>query len=91
MTNFPRAAIVSTAYAVPPKIRHNDDPIFDYIKDHDPTHGKLFYGYKERRVLDDKEKIEPYIVHAAQSALQEANIAPADVDLLLGYVSIGQY
>jgi 3-oxoacyl-[acyl-carrier-protein] synthase-3 len=91
MATLQRASILSSAYAVPPKIRTNDDPIFDYVKKNVPDHDKLFYGYKERRVLEPKEQIEPYMVAAAQTALDEAGLAPSDVDVLLGYVSIGQY
>lgn len=91
MTNLPRAAILGAAYAVPPKVRTNEDPIFEYVKDHVPDYKALFYGYEERRVLEDDERIEEYTIQAAKEALEKANIAPSDVDLLLGYVSIGQY
>ncbi|HEX3867234.1 MAG TPA: hypothetical protein VHV78_10790 [Gemmatimonadaceae bacterium] len=91
MSAATRAAIVSTAYAVPPTVRTNDDPIFDYIKENDPTHGQLFFGYKERRVLDDGERIEAYMVQAAQTAIAQANLAPGDIDLLLGFTSLSEY
>jgi 3-oxoacyl-[acyl-carrier-protein] synthase III len=91
MSILSRAAIVGTGYAVPAKVRHNDDPIFDYITKNDPTHGKLFFGYVERRVLDDGECIETYMVQAAQAALADAKLMPADIDMLLGYTSIAPY
>ncbi|MEP6766211.1 MAG: hypothetical protein ABJB66_18005 [Gemmatimonadaceae bacterium] len=86
-----RVAIVGTGYAMPEAIRTNDDPMFDYIKAHDPTHGKLFYGYVDRRVLGKHEFIEPYMIDAARAAMAEANVGPADIDLLLGFTSISAY
>jgi 3-oxoacyl-[acyl-carrier-protein] synthase III len=76
---------------MPPAVRMNDDPIFDYIKANDPTHGQLFFGYEERRVLGPGETIEPYMVQAAQAALAQAGLGVADVDLLLGFTSIAAY
>ena len=86
-----RAAITGTGYSMPPKVRKNDDPIFDYIKANDPTHGQLFFGYKDRQVLATGESINPYMVQAAQAALADASVAPADVDLLMGFTSISEY
>ncbi len=91
MTAIRRAAIVGTGYAMPSAIRTNDDPMFDYIKANDPTHGKLFFGYVERRVLSANEGIESYMIQAAQSALAAANLTAADVDVLMGFTSISAY
>ncbi len=91
MSPMPRAAVVGTGYAVPPTVRTNDDPIFDYIHAHDPTHGKLFFGYENRRVLAPAEPIEPYMIQAAHAALSSAGLVAADIDLLLGFTSISPY
>jgi 3-oxoacyl-[acyl-carrier-protein] synthase III len=91
MTDLPRAAIGGTGYAMPPTVRTNVDPIFDYIKKNVPTHGQLLFGYEERRVLGPGETIEPYMVQAAQQAMSAAGVAAADIDLLLGFTSIAAY
>ena len=51
MNEPPRVALAGVGYAVPPGIRTNDDPIFDWLKAHQTAGQDLFQGYKERRVL----------------------------------------
>ena len=50
MIRPPRVALTGVGYAVPPSIRTNDDPIFDWLKAHQTAGQDLFQGYKERRV-----------------------------------------
>ena len=48
--------IVGTGYAVPSKIRTNDDPIFQWLKNNPPRQSP-FKGYVERRVLKRGEDL----------------------------------
>jgi 3-oxoacyl-[acyl-carrier-protein] synthase III len=84
-------AIIGVGYAVPPNIRTNDDPIFDWIKKHQPHGTDLFKGYKERHVLSDGEKIMDYLVPAAEKAIDASGVARDEIDLLLGDVSVSEY
>jgi len=84
-------AIVATGSAVPATIRQNDDPIFDYLHQYPPPNQDLFEGYVERRVLAPEEKLTDLMVEAARAALQKAALAPADIDLLIGYASISTW
>ena len=84
-------AIVGTGFAVPANIRTNDDPIFDWLKKHNPHGMDLFKGYKYRRVLSREENLDTIMVPAALRAMEHAKIGPADVDLLIGYGSVSPY
>jgi 3-oxoacyl-[acyl-carrier-protein] synthase-3 len=86
-----RVGIVGRGYALPPTIRTNDDPIFDWLKKNDPGYEQLFYGYGTRHVLKPEESIVTYMQSAAQSALDMAKLNAGDVDLLLGFVSVSDY
>ena len=86
-----RPTIVGAGWAVPANIRTNDDPIFDWIKKHNPDGSKLFTGYKERRVLADGEGLDTLLVPAAMRALERAGMGPGDVDLLLGTGSVSRF
>ena len=86
-----RVGIVGRGYALPPTIRTNDDPIFDWLKEKDPNYAQLFYGYGTRHVLKPGESIVTYMQKAADDALAMAKLAPDDVDLLLGFVSVSDY
>jgi 3-oxoacyl-[acyl-carrier-protein] synthase-3 len=81
-------ALIGTGFAVPAQVRLNTDPILAKLYKEDP---KLFTGYKERRVLGPGETLTSLMVEAASNALAAARLAPADVDLLLGYGSVAQY
>ena len=87
-TTQPR--ITGTGWAVPKKIRLNNDPIFDNLKKKFPAEA-LFKGYNTRHVLDDGEDLMTIMVPAAKMALQKAGIGPQDVDLLIGQGSISDY
>ncbi|OLY94577.1 3-oxoacyl-[acyl-carrier-protein] synthase III [Cnuella takakiae] len=82
--------IIGTGWAVPAGIRYNDDPIFDWLKQHNPD-PKLFDGYKERHVLGDGEDLIDIMLPAAQMALQKAGKQAADIDILLGLGSVSTY
>ena len=85
----PVPRILGVGYAVPPDIRTNDDPIFDWIKQHQPPGTNLFQGYLQRRVLTGN--LLSIMVPAALGAIADAGIRPADVDMLLGDASVSQY
>ncbi len=82
--------IIGTGWAVPTKIRLNDDPIFDWLKGQYPGQD-LFTGYKVRHVLDTGEDLMTIMVPAAKMALKNAKKRPEDIDLLIGLGSIGTY
>jgi len=84
-----RPAVIATGSKVPEKIRTNDDPIFGYLKSHGGS--KLFTGYKERRVLGPEEFVEDIMVEASTRALASANLDVGDIDLVLGYASVGRW
>jgi 3-oxoacyl-[acyl-carrier-protein] synthase III len=84
-------AVVGTGFAVPEQVRTNDDPIFDWLREHAPGGPALFTGYVERRVLGPGETVTWLMVEAAQAALQAAGAGPENVDLLLGYGSVAEY
>jgi len=83
--------IIGTGWAVPTKVRLNDDPIFDWIRHNlqDPK-GELFFGYNERHVLDTGETLLTIMAPAARMAMQNAGVEPSDIDLLIGLGSISE-
>lgn len=85
-----RPRIIGTGWAVPKKIRYNNDPIFDWLKKNYPNQD-LFEGYEERHVLDDGEDLIDMMLPAAQMALKNAGKKPGDIDLLIGLGSISTY
>jgi 3-oxoacyl-[acyl-carrier-protein] synthase-3 len=83
--------IVGKGYGLPANIRTNDDPVFDWLKEHNPSGTDLFQGYKYRRVLSADENVMDILVPAALKALSDANMSASDIDCLLGYVSVGEF
>jgi 3-oxoacyl-[acyl-carrier-protein] synthase-3 len=86
-----RPAILATGSSLPETVRTNDDPVFDWLRSHLETGKDLFQGYDQRRVLAPGEDLADLMVAAAQSALQRAAVAASDIDLLVGYASIGDW
>lgn len=84
-------AIVGTGSRLPDTVRRNDDPIFDWLHQHTPPGTDLFKGYDERRVLADGESVVDLLVPAATQALERADRTVAEVDLVIGYASIGTW
>jgi len=82
--------IIGTGWAVPIKIRLNNDPIFNWLKKEYPKQ-PLFKGYKVRHVLDKGEDLMTVMIPAAKMALRNAKKKPADIDMLIGLASISQY
>lgn len=82
--------IIGTGWAVPKKIRLNNDPIFDWLKEN-PSNQDLFKGYDKRHVLSEGEDLMTIMEPAAKMALQNAGIKPSEVDMLLGVGSISEF
>jgi 3-oxoacyl-[acyl-carrier-protein] synthase-3 len=87
----PTVAITGVGYAVPPDIRTNDDPIFDWLKQHPPPDQNLFQGYKQRRVLLPQQSLVDLMVPAGVRALDDAGLRGKDIDALIGYGSVSDY
>jgi 3-oxoacyl-[acyl-carrier-protein] synthase-3 len=86
-----RPAVTGTGWGVPVDVRTNDDPIFDWIKKHNPHGMELFKGYRDRRVLAVGDGLDTILVPAALQALKKAKVDPADVDMVLGSGSVGPF
>ena len=89
-----QARILGLGYFVPPNLRTNDDPIFDWIHEYlqkNPGVSNPFQGYDTRVVLGPGEDLMTMMVPAAMNALQAAKLQPSDIDMLLGYASVSPY
>jgi 3-oxoacyl-[acyl-carrier-protein] synthase-3 len=83
--------ILGVGYAVPPNLRGNDDPIFNWLKAHIPPGSNPFQGYVTRVVLGPGEDLMTIMLPAALNALQNAKLEPSNIDMLLGYASVSPY
>jgi len=83
--------ILGAGYSVPPNLRGNDDPIFDWLKAHIPPGSNPFQGYNTRVVLGPGEDLMTIMLPAALNALQDAGLDPSDIDMMLGYASVSPY
>ena len=86
-----RIAIVGTGSAVGDVVRGNDDPVFAYVTANPPPNHNIFAGLTNRRVLGPGQTVTSIGVAAAREALSEAHIAAAEVDLLIGSATMGEY
>jgi len=84
-------ALVATGSALPTQIRTNDDPIFAWLRENPQYGEQLFTGYTQRRVLGPGESVTSIMVAAARAALVQGEIDPGQIDMLLGFGSVGQY
>jgi 3-oxoacyl-[acyl-carrier-protein] synthase III len=82
--------ILGLGYSVPTNRRRNDDPIFKWLKEH-PVPGNPFQGYITRVVLGPGEDLMTIMVPAAANALDDAQLSPSDIDMILGYASVSSY
>jgi len=87
----PKIGIIGKGYCLPANIRTNDDPIFDWLKEHNPSGSDLFKGYKYRRYLANDENITNLMTEAALKALEDAHLEPQDIDFFMGYASVGEF
>ncbi len=86
-----RIAITGTGAAVGDIIRGNDDPVFAWVRQNPPPNHDIFDGLTYRRVLGPGQTVVSIAVAAATQALQEAHVAIAEVDLLIGAATMGEY
>ena len=86
-----RAGLVGLGQAVPPTVRTNDDPVFDWLHQHHPPGEDLFEGYVTRRVLAPGEALVDLMEQAARQALAASRVPAAEIDQLVGYASAGEY
>ncbi len=93
-----RIAVAGVGFFVPPLVRTNDDPIFAWLRQHQPAGQDLFQGYKERRVLacpdslcDLPKSLPDLMVPAAQRALDDAGLPAGKVEALFGDASVSEY
>ncbi len=91
MKSAHRIGIVGRGYALGSEIRANDDPVFAYVNAHPPPNADLFAGLTTRRALGAGQSGVSIAVEAAHAALDQAQVLPRDVDMLLGSVSVGPY
>lgn len=84
-------AVLATGSALPSQVRRNDDPVYAWLRAHQPAGHDLFTGYDERRVLAPDETLVDLMAAAATSALGAAGVAATDVDLVLGYASMSTW
>ena len=91
MENKMRPRITGTGFSLPTATRGNDDPIFHWLKTNVPNGKLMFDGYETRHVLRYGEDLMTIMVPAAQNAMKMAGLEPADIDILLGTGSIGDY
>lgn len=85
------AAVLSTGSALPATVRDNDDPIFAWLREHQPAGSDLFKGLKQRRVLQAPQTVEDLVHDACQQAMDGAGIARNEIDLLLGAASVSEW
>jgi len=83
--------IIGMGYRVPGAIRTNNDPIFDWLHAHHTEGDDLFTGYKTRHVLSEGESVVDILTPAAHMAIDDAELDPGDIDLVIGCVSPSTY
>lgn len=86
-----RIAITGTGAAVGDIIRSNDDPVFTWVRQNPPPNHDIFDGLTFRRVLGPGQSVVSIAVAAATEALQQASVAVAEVDMLIGAATMGEY
>ncbi len=83
--------IIGTGWQVPDHVRHNDDPIFDWLRANNPDVDKMFSGYEKRHILLPAESLVSIMAPAAEKALEQAKLKPEDIDMLIGTGSTGEF
>jgi 3-oxoacyl-[acyl-carrier-protein] synthase-3 len=86
-----RVAILGQGHALPDHIRTNDDPIFDWLKKHEPSGSDIFTGLKYRRVLAHANDVVGIMAKSCKTALDMAKVPLDQVDLLLGSATVSEY
>ena len=85
--------ILGLGYQLPAQVRLNDDPIFDELKKNSSQKEilALFQGFARRHVLGPDEQLVAIMAAAAEKAMIDAGVTPADIDLLIGCASLSRY
>jgi len=87
-----RCGITGRGHALPPTLRGNNDPVFDWLRQHDGDNWATYFnGYDQRHVLSGGDTLIALMQAAAQQALDAAGLAAADVDLLTGFASVSEF
>lgn len=89
--HIPVPVVLSTGAVLPPTVRSNDDPIFDWLRQHNPDGSALFNGLKDRRVLMPPQTVEDLLTASCQQALERARLHVSEVDLLIGSASVSSW
>lgn len=82
---------MGTGLAVGDIVRGNEDPVFTWVTAHPPPNHDIFDGLTYRRVLGPGQTVVSIAVAAASQAMERANVSAADVDLVVGAATIGEY
>lgn len=87
--------ILGCGKALPPGIRGNDDPLFAALRHQQKTgersEAALFQGVEHRHFLAPDESLAQLATDACQRALDDAGLAPHQIDRLYGYLSVSEY
>ncbi|GGB39968.1 beta-ketoacyl-ACP synthase III [Virgibacillus dakarensis] len=75
------AGILGTGHYVPPKVLTNKD--LEKMVDTNDEWIKTRTGIEERRIADDDTDTSDMAFYAAENALEEANVQPEELDLIL--------
>src|SRR5690349_15993594 len=77
--------IIGLGYQLPANIRLNDDRIFDAVRKNKSQKDilALFQGFERRHVLGPDETLVDIMASAAEKAMIDAGVTPADIDLLI--------
>jgi 3-oxoacyl-[acyl-carrier-protein] synthase-3 len=87
-----RCAITGRGHALPATVRGNDDPVFNWLRQHDADHWDAYFnGYDKRHVLAAGQTLIDLMQAAAQQALDQAGLKATDVDLLTGFASVSEF
>lgn len=89
--NSAAVGVIGVGHKLPHQVRKNDDPIYDWLKKNVAGWDKLFFGYKERRILAPGETVLDILEPAAQMAIDDADLTTADIDAVIGCVTPGTY
>ncbi len=91
MSDVGNISILGVGHCLGAIERGNDDPIFQWIREHPVANQDIFAGLTYRRALGPGETVTSIMATAARNALAAASLAPGDVDMLIGGASLSPY
>jgi len=83
--------IIGIASRLPDSIRTNDDPIFNWLREHHPEGSGLFTGYDRRHVLAEGQTVLDILAPAARLAIADADLDASQIDVVMGCISPNTY